>query len=394
MVAIPEAVTRVVARLTADDDTRARWAKWVLCVALAVNFLVSRPLWFSARPYPTTPVLAFLTPLPVSVDWVLFSALFVLLAAIAVMRRFAAPGLAFIALCTFLAAADQSRWHPWFYWFVFMMLALVIATVKQTPEATRAALQACRVLMVGSYFWAGVQKINVTFFYNLFPWMLSAVIHDPQSSPLFSKVGFAIPIIELSVGLLLFVPALRRWGVLMAVGTHLIILVLIGPLGHNVNANVWPWNAALIALVVLLFARDESPLRRLVVPSSPIHGVAVALFWIAPLFTFFDAWDAYLGFSLYSGTQRAGYIQLDAPARAALPPELARYVDDKNRLLASKWSMGEVRTPDYAEPRIYARLHAYVCEHLPPGSNAHLVIMGKPNRLNGEREQECDAACR
>ena len=40
---------------------------------------------------------------------------------------------------------------------------------------------------------------------------------------------------------------------------HLAALLFLGPLGHNYNWVVWPWNLAMIGLVWALFAAQTPP---------------------------------------------------------------------------------------------------------------------------------------
>ena len=60
------------------------------------------------------------------------------------------------------------------------------------------------------------------------------------------------------------------------VGTHRFVLLAIGPLGLPRNPVVWPWNLALILLVVALFARPETDRgvasRRCAAPRIPRPG--------------------------------------------------------------------------------------------------------------------------
>jgi len=62
------------------------------------------------------------------------------------------------------------------------------------------------------------------------------------------------PVVELAIGLALWVPSLRRAAIAAAVVLHLAALLFLGPLGYNYNWVVWPWNLAMIGLVWALFA--------------------------------------------------------------------------------------------------------------------------------------------
>ena len=68
----------------------------------------------------------------------------------------------------------------------------------------------------------------------------------------------------------------RPVAVIAGVGTHRFVLLAIGPLGLPRNPVVWPWNLALILLVVALFARPETDRgvasRRCAAPRIPRPG--------------------------------------------------------------------------------------------------------------------------
>lgn len=369
--------------------------KLVVCIGFAAGFLVSKPLWLADRLYPLAPVFSWLPTLPPSYGLLLYYSLFILLAGIAASRTPLYWIKVFLVAITYLAMTDQSRWHPWFYWYSFMMLALAYAfQVPDNYGKQQAALNVCRIILIASYVWAGLQKINVTFYYNLFPWVLSTLSTSAAMHHFWSKVPFSIPIIEISIGFFLLVPKYRKIGIAMAIAMHLTILTLLGPLGKNVNDNIWTWNLSLLFLVVIVFTNTDVSVRKLLQPSSVIHFIVIVLFLIMPAFTFINWWDAYPGFSLYSGSQRAAYIQLDDRSKRYLPDRLQSYVDDKNHLVASKWAMHELNTPDYAEPRIYRNLLTYVCGYIKNTPNdMELVVLSKPDRLTGLRHTEFISHC-
>ena len=60
-----------------------------------------------------------------------------------------------------------------------------------------------------------------------------------------------VPVMEIAVAVGLLVPRLRNAAVAGAIATHVVVLGLLGPLGHRTNAVVWPWNAAMAALAAL-----------------------------------------------------------------------------------------------------------------------------------------------
>jgi hypothetical protein len=123
-------------------------------------------------------------------------------------------------------------------------------------------------------------------------------------------MGIVAPLVEASIGVGLLT-RYRNWAVILALGMHAFILLCLGPLGHDWNTVVWPWNVAMATFVVLLFWRtgDISP-KKILLPTrrrpSYLHAVVLVLFAVMPLFGLFGLWDSCLSASLYSGNNERG----------------------------------------------------------------------------------------
>ncbi|HKY44373.1 MAG TPA: hypothetical protein VJM50_14900, partial [Pyrinomonadaceae bacterium] len=67
-------------------------------------------------------------------------------------------------LAGLLSLFDQTRWQPWFYQLIFMLLGLGLFAWKRPERKNNAvALNVCRLIILCTYFWSGLQKLNVTF---------------------------------------------------------------------------------------------------------------------------------------------------------------------------------------------------------------------------------------
>ena len=93
----------------------------------------------------------------------------------------------------------------------------------------------CRLIIVSIYFWSGVQKINPGFAHETFQWMTNPF---PGSVP--AAIGFIAPLAESAIAIGLLTRTFRNAAVIAALTMHALILVSIGPLGHNHNRVVWP----------------------------------------------------------------------------------------------------------------------------------------------------------
>ncbi len=84
------------------------------------------------------------------------------------------------------------------------------------------------------------------------------------------------------------------------IAMHACILLAIGPLGHNANTVVWPWNIAMILFLLLLFRHGDPSASEILWGSTRFHRMALALLGLAPALSFFNVWDSYLSAALYS----------------------------------------------------------------------------------------------
>lgn len=139
-------------------NSRVRWLRVVLLGATLSGMLCCIPLWLNTREYPLVPILPHWLILPSGCGPLLLG---LILASLVVAAWFFRPAVLFFLVATlYLFGCDQNREQPWFYIYCVMLLLNLL------PEPT--ALAACRLALSFVYFWAGVQKLNGTFF-NVVP---------------------------------------------------------------------------------------------------------------------------------------------------------------------------------------------------------------------------------
>ncbi|MDQ3833954.1 MAG: hypothetical protein M3315_10020 [Actinomycetota bacterium] len=375
---------------------RLLWLKVILALAFLNGFLLSVELWGVSRTYPLTPVLESLPAVPPLLSQIWFVALLILLVAIVVIRRPRQYILAFVVLAGLLSLFDQSRWQPWFYQYLFMFVALALYPWRdQDPEKREAVLNICRLIVASTYFWSGLQKLNVNFVEDLFPWLVEPLVAllPGSTGELVRPLGITVPFIEAGIGIGLLT-RFRNVAVILALGMHVFILFCIGPLGYGWNTVVWPWNLAMMLFVVILFWQTEncSP-GKILLPKTTIHGLVLLLFGLMPLFSFFDLWDAYLSASLYSANTKSATIYVSEAEKNNLPKKirdlaLKSEANGTNILSITDWSWEELNVPFYPESRVFRNVAKHVCSYVGNPSEVKLVIKGKPAPINGTRQAE------
>ena len=373
-----------------------RWARLVLAAALAAGLLLAPRLFLAGRVYPRAPVLGGWPLLAAPLDMLVLGALLAALAGVALAPRPRWWAAAATGLALLLAAEDQSRWQPWFFQYVAMLAALAVG------RDASDTLAAWRAVLVGLYLWSGIQKLNATFMTHLFPWLVEPLtgVLPAGLHRMLATGWIVVPVMEIAVAVGLLVPRLRNAAVVGAIATHVVVLGLLGPLGHATNVVVWPWNAALGALSALLFwnAADARGLEVLVPRRLGAHAAALVLFGLLPALSFAGRWDAYLSGALYSGNVQAAALSVSDAVAARLPDPARRHVTT-NRMGARvldvwEWSMGELAVPSYPEDRVFRAVARDVCRLAAHPADVVLVVFGRPAMLGGRREisrRDCGA---
>lgn len=373
-----------------EPDRKLIWLKITIASALSCGFVLSWKLWVSSRLFPLSPVSDFLPTIPFPLDYIWFSLLLGLLLAIIITTQARKPILAFLALAVSLSLWDQTRWQPWFYQYLFMLGALgFYAWRKPETKNNRAALNSCRLIVVCTYVWSGIQKLNVNFFRETWPDMSSSLPSLVQTAlkSLPTFLILIIPLLEISIGLGLLTRKYRNLSVILAIATHIFILVLLILSGEN--TVVWPWNIAMVLFVSTLFWQDmaTSP-RKILAPKNALHSLVLLLFGVLPALSWLGLWDSYLSSALYSGNTDQAVIYVSPPVMARLPTVLHPYVWQSTEpyfLDINRWAYGELNVPVYPEPRVYIRVTEQVCASAESASDIKLRIKEKPNPLTGLR---------
>jgi len=380
-------------RYRVEPDRRLRWLHVMLPLAFSLSVVLSWKLWVSSRLFPLSPVSAALPPLPFPLDYLGLLLLLGCLVASAIAAQPRTLLLTGCALAVGLSLWDQMRWQPWVYQYLCMLTALGLYAGK-TPADTqqRAALTICRLIVVATYFWSGVHKLNATFVRETWPDLASAVLRllPPAVQQLPPVVWLSIPLLEMGVGLGLLARPSRQAAVLLGLVTHLVVLTCL--LASGKNRVVWPWNLAMAGCVVALFwhDRDTTP-RTLLRPQNAFHTLILLLFGVLPALSLLDRWDAYLSSALYSGDIHQAVIYGSPAIMARLPAPIQPYIWQGTTPFfvdLNRWAYGELHVPLYPEPRVYRSIMAQICASVGNATELKLRITTRPHLLTGHRASE------
>ena len=357
-----------------------------VAAGMAVGLLLSPKLWHTDRHYPTVPVWDGLPDVPAAGGYLVFGAMLALLALVAVRPRARWPVLVFVAVAAGWSLWDQTRWQPWFYQYL-ALLAAVSAACRYDPASEGTALNVCRLVVAATYFWSGVEKLNVSFATDIFPWLMGPALRLlPDGLAGWAEgQGWAVAVVEAGLGAALLVPRLRAAAVAGVLVMHATLLVCLGPTGHDWNSVVWPWNLALAVLDVLLFADTRGVTARHILwpPGSPLARVSLLLFGVMPAFSLVGWWDPYLSAALYSGNTPQARLTLTDAAAAALPAGVREKHLSDGELDLPGWAMDELNVPGYPARRVFRG----VARRLGGPPDVTLTTLDRPNWRTGERQE-------
>jgi uncharacterized membrane protein YphA (DoxX/SURF4 family) len=256
------------------------------------------------------------------------------------------------------------------------------------PE--RVAVAGCRVVLSAVYVWSGIQKLNGSFFESVVPWFAEPA-RRWFSEAWVEPVEFAIaaaPLIEIFIGAAVWLAPLRRYAVATAFLLHAGVLLFLGPLGHDYNLVVWPWNLTMPLLLLSLFPRRPIGRTLASLRQSKPAFVVVLLFVGLPVLSFFGLWYSSLSFCVYSGnTARLDLFVSPALARR-LPGWLQPFVvpTEAGRPVVNvvTWALAEVGVPPLGEPRSFRVLARYVARFARSPDEIQLVIVPRIGKMTVE----------
>jgi hypothetical protein len=347
---------------------------------LVTNLICYEVFFLQGRVYAPAPLISGLETLPHFFNVLLFAAglAFLVWLLINPVRNLPKWGIIFCHL--FFVLQDVTKLQPFYYMFLytFLMAALFV-------QSKRTALTSIQIMVCGVYFWAGFHKINATFYLSIFPWFVSPVYDFSDTAipeviqVLASMALFATPFLEAAIGIFLIFSSTRIYASIIAFTMLVVVLMCLGPLGHNWSPVVWPWNVWIFwmeyQLICAAVNRDAPPLLSGMTRSGVITFL---LFFIAPMLAFWSTWYAYPGFKLYAGNTL--YAHVKSPPEETyenVPEPLRAALRKKHSLDVWDWTKSEsgLRFPtEFA----YKKGAAGLCKYLDFPAKATLVIVYPP----------------
>ncbi|HSI73596.1 MAG TPA: hypothetical protein VK934_10515 [Fimbriimonas sp.] len=306
---------------------RLKVLRLAVCSGLLSAMALCPRLWTSDRSFPTISALP-IGPLPSWLTLALTGGFVVSLLTVAIGKWQRESIILALGTALLLVLFDVNRLQPWMFQYLLLLFALL--------AKPSLAWRYCGLIVACTYFWSGLQKVNLAFGNEIFPWLISSSVGTPL-------LGLTAALLEGAIGVLLLVPRGRKVALAGAVVLHLFVLMLLGPLGHNFNAVVWPWNFCLPAISAALFFRNDEPLFPEVLQRA-VGRTLFVLVAVLPGLSLFGLWDDNLSSSLYSGRVRNALLKV--------PPGH----DPDGIVDVTAWALEDLGVPPYPAIRVYRSL--------------------------------------
>jgi hypothetical protein len=368
-----------------NAETRVRWIHRAVCLFFLIGIGMSLPLWAGERLFPHIPVFRGME-LPGAVHWVLAGLLAIALV-VNMLQLKKLWAVALLTLMTLIILPDQMRLQPWV--FVYFLILFPLGLVALTAKNAASLLNYVQILLIGVYVWSGLHKFTQSFIDIIYPLLLKGLFKISDDSYLLEarEWGYLLAAVELSIGIGLVFPKTRNVAVIGAVFTHLLIIawVLIG----NPNYTILPWNAAMIAVVILSSWNVKNRISLWPATSPGLRWATAALallIWLMPVLNIKNKWDAYLSFNLYTERISHMYVGLRQQALEGIDPRLSDYYAEENlieegRVIdVEKWSFDELKVPVYPALRVHKAIGRYFCKAPANADQIMLVTFRRPFR--------------
>jgi uncharacterized membrane protein YphA (DoxX/SURF4 family) len=275
----------------------------ILAGALAATLQQTWPLWGPRSEPPLLPLVPWPESIPFGVLMIATATTFV------VWPR---AGLAAHVLVGLAAmTADQTRMQPQIFSLWLMMLGTV-------PTPTAQFVGRCHLASLWCF--SGLHKLLSPGYYrDVAPFLWSGLFSAEMRASLPNgavPTAAALAVVEMLLGLAVFVPRWRRTLAVVVVVLHVGILWILHR-HNNWNTSVWPWNAALASVGAALIATwRRSLVDELRTCGRAGFAMGAALFF-SPLLFYVGLLDPYLCHCLYSSNVPTAVMQ---PAAVGAKP--------------------------------------------------------------------------
>ena len=386
--------------------------RWTAAGGLALIAATWR-LWTPQTIFPQVPAFEALCRAPAWMDWVCLASLLTGLVFLATGRSkqvdVCGSILVLLSLMVFFCL-DQHRFQPWAYQ-LWLFAAIWICC------GVRLRLNLLKWLTVSIYFYSALGKLDFEFLHSVGLQMLGVLFRlvgqDLGAIPFSTQLAMVavFPCIELAVAIGLTRRKSRRVAGLFAIGLHLILIIVLGPIGLGHRLGVLIWNALFAVQAYYLFVvpelalPDKNDLQQIKAPNLSswrnrsmelVCTVLIAVIVVMPLTERFGLWDHWPSWALYAPHSSRVQVDVAAESISRLPTELAAITKKPNddadgglswvKVPIDAWSLETLDAPIYPQSRFQLGVARHIAKAVDAEFQIRVTILGTANRFTGLRQ--------
>lgn len=348
-------------------------------VAIALTILLSLKFWIGPRSFPKLGFFDASKPLELGIT-ILFIGSLIAVPFIELGKRRILLAFNLLALIShFTIDLNRLQLYLWmFYIPAFFIYFSKRDSIKENQlwSTIICALGIC-------YFWLGINKLNPIFISKIFPWFIS--IFNFGHFEIHPMMGILSACTEATGGLLLLNQKSRKAGALILLAMHFIILVCIGPLGHNMNFAVYPWNFALI-IFQLFILFDPSFSKLSILETSPVQKIFLLIFFLLPSLNYFSTYPDNFSFLAYSGADLKSKIVPTENDLSKFPNQANSAITNSGDIHMYTWINSETGGALFNSECSNRKIFESICKKFDLSSSTKLVL---ENRRGIEKEFFC-----
>lgn len=356
-------------------EKRTEYLKSLSIIFLLTGVALSFKLWLSNRYFPLVPVFSFIPSFTAPFDsFLLFAFIVSALLKLLLSQYKIAKWLFWISM-VLLIVTDINRIQPWVYLYV---LIIAISDIF-TSHTDRLIL--IKFILSSVYFYSGWHKLNPEYFNSVIDWFIQPFYTEKNAFYfILFFAGSIVPIIEMASALAFLSGRLIKTAIYLATTIHFLILISTGPIGHNYNSVIWPWNIFMpIALYLAFYTTDSENLFNYLKRNFKVNTFKTGLILFllfTPFLNSFNLFPSYMSWNLYSGNTENAKLYLGEKVNDYFSPTFDEIIKDcydaPYTINPKKWALKELNAPPFPEKFVWYHCHRYFLEFT---SNPNEVIL-------------------
>ncbi len=339
------------------NEDKNIWLLKTTCLFWFFAKLITWKMFTTKRLLPTAPVFEWLDNVPAVVHTILF-VLSLLLIMLLFLKNNKLLLIGLLVTEIFSCLLDQNRLGAWEYFYFFIIFIFLINAGNARLIPASIAL-----LLISSYFYAGLCKLNEGFLNTVWSEMTLRIFFKVPANIIAQKrvhySGYLLGITEIAGGIGLLFAKTRVISARILMVMHLIVLIVFAPFVHRRYDVLWPWNISMIFFLYFIFLKENQPVANFL-PVTEGWNKLVFLCWaILPMFSFFGYWDYNLSSNLFSANLPRMIICITDTSKCK---PLLRFCSKRDilntchglaKIDIKTWSIAETTVSAYPEMRTY-----------------------------------------